>query len=190
MNITNVINENDPIYKMMRIYIYKILYNNFGVDIFIDKKMIKKCGLDLYTDFGEFIQAKELYSMSRIEYTIRTLENEKFNEANSVITDYTKEEFKKEKINKQDFDLEDYGVDNFYVISYNLVLSNLNMENRELEFNKKFFENICKPLFEEDELLYRAIELFLDPDKYQKIKKALNLIQKISNLYYLDIVIV
>ena len=172
VNIINVINENDPIYKMMRIYIYKILYNNFGVDIFIDKKMIKKYRLDLYTDFGEFIQTKELYNMSRIEYTIRTLENEKFNEANSVITDYTKEEFKKGKINKQDFDLEDYGVDNFYVISYNLVLSNLHMENRELEFNKKFFENICNPLFEEDELLYRAIELFLDQDKYQKIKKS------------------
>ena len=98
------------------------MYNNFGVDIFIDKKMIKKYRLDLYKDFGEFIQTKELYNMSRIEYTIRTLENEKFNKANSVITDYTKDEFKKGEINKQDFELEDYGVDNFYVISYNLVL--------------------------------------------------------------------
>ena len=131
-NIINVINESNPIYKMIRIYTYKILYNNFGVDVLVDIKMIEKYRLREYNDFSQFIQTKELINMSRIEYTIKTLENGKYNRANSVIADYTKDKFKKREINPLDFDLDEYGIDNFYVISYNLVLSNLQMENRDL----------------------------------------------------------
>ena len=40
--IINFINGDDSIYKMVRIYIYKILYNNFGIDIFINQKMVEK----------------------------------------------------------------------------------------------------------------------------------------------------
>jgi hypothetical protein len=117
---------------MLRIYTYKILYNNFGVDVLVDIKMIEKYRLREYNDFSQFIQTKELINMSRIEYTIKTLENRKYNRANSVIADYTKDKFKKREINPLDFDLDEYGIDNFYVISYNLVLSNLQMENRDL----------------------------------------------------------
>lgn len=44
------------------------------------------------------------------------------------------------------------------------------MEN--LDINKNFYSNICEPLFKEDQLLLKAIQLFYDPNKYKEIKKS------------------
>ena len=41
-----------------------------------------------------------------------------------------------------------------------------------MDININFFKNICKPLFEknDNDLLFKAIELFYNPEKYQNIK--------------------
>jgi hypothetical protein len=54
--IINVIIGDNFIYKMIRIYIYKILYNNFGINVFIDQNMIDKYKLKDYIDYSKFIQ--------------------------------------------------------------------------------------------------------------------------------------
>jgi hypothetical protein len=167
--ILEVINGDNAIYKMIRIYIYKILYNSFGADVFINRKMIETYLLNNYKGFNEFIKVKELYNICKIDYTIRTLKDDKFNEANSSIGIYKRDEFKK-KLDTTDFDLEEFGIDNFYVISYNLIFSNYQMENQDLDSNINFFNNICKPLFNENKLLFKAIELFYNPEKYKTIK--------------------
>ena len=33
--------------------------------------------------------------------------------------------------------------------------------------NNKFYENICKPLFRDNDLLLKAIQIFYDPTKYE-----------------------
>ena len=81
---------------------------------------------------------------------------------------YKKDDFKN-KIKTNDFNIEE-GIDNFYVASYNFSLSNLQMEN--LDINKNFYSNICEPLFKEDKLLLKAIQLFYDPKKYKEIKNS------------------
>ena len=167
--ILDVINGDNSIYKMIRIYIYKILYNSFGIDAFINQKMITKYKLNDYKDFSKFIQIKELNNLYKIDYQIRTLKEDYFNQSNKVIEKYKKDEFKN-TVKKTDFDIEEYGIDNFYIISYNLILSNLQMENPE--FNNNFFKNICEPLFKEEKLLFKAIQLFYDPTKYKEIKKS------------------
>ena len=170
-HIINLINGSDSIYKMIRIYIYKKLFYDVGVDVFINPKMIKKYHLDDYKDFNEFIQTKEIYNICKIEYTIRTIKDDNFKDANLAIEKYKKGEFK-EKIDVDDYDLENFGIDNFYVISYNLILLNLLMENPDLELIQNFYRNICEPLFGEDELLLKGIQLFYDPEKYKKIKES------------------
>ena len=40
--IIEVLNGDNSIYKMMRIYIFKIIYNKFRIDAFTDEKMIEK----------------------------------------------------------------------------------------------------------------------------------------------------
>jgi len=166
--IIDVINGDNPIYKMIRIYIYKILYNNFGINVFINNNMINKYRLKDYKDFNNFIKTEELNNIYKIDYQIRSLKDEYYEESNEVIEKYKKDNFNTPiKIN--DFDIEEYGVDNFYIISYNLLLSNLEKENSDSKAN--FFKNICVPLFKKNnELLFKAIQLFYDPKKYEKIK--------------------
>ena len=108
----------------------------------------------------------------KIDYQIRTLKDDCYEESKNVIERYQKDEFKN-KIKTDDFDIEEFGIDNFYIISYNLILSNLQTENSD--FNIKFFKNICEPLFKEYKLLFKAIELFYDPTKYREIKKGFNI---------------
>jgi hypothetical protein len=179
--IIDEINGNNPIFKMIRIYIYKILYNNFGVEVFIKESMIKKYKLKKYVDFTKFIQIKQLNDIYKIEYSIRTIEDKKYDEAKIKIEKFKSDDCFSTKIRQSDFDLEEFGIDNFFIISYNLILSNLQMENEDLDYNNEFFSNICKPLFSDDknyELLYKAIQLFYDPKKYASINRKFNLNSK------------
>ena len=120
---------------------YKKLYNERGVDVFINPKMIKKYHLKDLKDFNNFIQTKELYNIFKIEYTIRTIKDDNYNDANSVIEKYKNDEFTI-KMKENDYDLTELGIDNFYAISYNLILSNLLMENPDTELINNFYKNI------------------------------------------------
>ena len=57
--IIEIINGKEPIYKMIRIYIYKILYNNYKIDAFINEESINKYKLREYQDFAKYIKEKE-----------------------------------------------------------------------------------------------------------------------------------
>jgi len=164
--IIDVINGNDPIYKMIRLYIYKILYNNYKIGVFINKESINKYKLNSYADFSKFIKNDELINIFKIDYRVKTLEDDYFNNSFKVIEKYKKENF--QNINLKDFNIKKFGIDNFYVASYNLTLSNLQMENSNI--NKDFYDNICEPLFKKEQLLLKAIKLFYEPKKYNEIK--------------------
>ena len=56
----NVLNGNKPIYKMIRIYIYKIIYNNHNENAFNNESIIEKYKLKEYQDFDTFIKKEEL----------------------------------------------------------------------------------------------------------------------------------
>jgi len=173
-NIIKVINGDNSIYKMIRIYIFKILYNNYKIDAF-NKESISKYELREYKDFEEIVKIEELNNIYRIDYEVKTLKN-----------DYNKDSFKKiEKfkinefnnaINKRDFNIKEFGIDNFYIVSYDLILSNLKSNNFEdSNIYKNFYNNICKPLFQDQKLLLKAIQLFYDPESYSKRKKNFNI---------------
>jgi len=167
IRIIDVINGDNSIYKMMRFYIYKILYNNFKIDIFTDEKKIEKYKLKQYNNFDNDIQIKELNKIYKIDFE-KTLKDDYYIESYKIFEKYKKNEFK-DKIKTTDYDIEEYGIDNFYVLSYNISLSNLQMEKSEA--NKNFYANVCEPLFKEDDLLFKAIELFYDSKKYNNIKR-------------------
>ena len=166
--IINVINGDNPIYKMIRIYIYKILSYNFGLYFFVNKKMIEKYKLNNYKNFNEFIQIEKLNNIYKIDNQIRSLKDDYYEQSKKVIEKYQKNGFKN-TITKNDFDIEEFSIDNFFIISYNLILSNLLTENSDI--NPNFFKNICEPLFKEDRLFFKAIELFYNPTKYKMIKE-------------------
>ena len=105
---------------MIRIYIYKILYNRFGADIFIDQEMVDKYKLKDYKDYSRFIQINELNNLYKIDYQITTLNYYYYEKAYKIIENYQKNDFMN-RIKKEYFDIEEFGIDNFYIISYNLI---------------------------------------------------------------------
>ena len=169
--IIDIFNGNGPIYKMLRLYIYKILYNNYQIDIFINPEKIKIYKLEKYNDFETLIQNnKELINIYKIADKIKTINDDYYDEAKKVIEKYKKEDFKN-PMKIKDFDLEDIGIDNFYAVSYNIALTNLQMDKSD--HNKDFYKNICEILFRKgnNQMLLKVIQLFYDPTTYKKIKE-------------------
>ena len=170
--IIKVLNGNNSIYKMIRLYIYKILYNNYSLDFLKDSKNIKKYGVKELKDFEQFIEAKELSNnIYIIDYKVRTLK-EKDESFNKDFIKYEKEKFNK-KIAPTDYNVKGEGIDNFYVASYNLILANLLANNKEI--NNNFFDKICTPLFKEKEIIFKAIDLIYNPKKFGEISKKYNI---------------
>ena len=165
--IIDTFNTNSSIYKMIRIYIYKVLYNNYKIDAFINEENIKKFCLKDYVDFKNLIKPDELINIYKIDYKLKALNDDYYENSYKAIEKYKKDGFKN-KIKSRDFDLKEYGVDNFYVVTYNAILSNLQIEKST--GNNEFYKNVCEPLFNSDKLLLQAIDLFYKPPKFKEIK--------------------
>ena len=166
-NVINVLNGDNNVCKMIRLYIYKILYNEYYIDFFYKKDNIQKFKLEEYKDFASFIQNKELNNIYKIDYKIQTINNEKYEVSYKAIEKSKKDKFKN-KITKIQFNIEDFGIDNFFIASYNSTLSYLQTESSEI--NENFYKNICRPLFEGKKTLLKALELFYEPHKLKEIK--------------------
>ena len=172
--IIDVINGNDNICKMIRIYIYKILYNKHNIDAFINEESIKKYKLKEFKDFNTLVKPDELINIYKIDYEVNTLKFEDYNNSYTKLEKNKKDQFKK-KISAKDCDVKGYGIDNFYVISYNLILSDLKRNNSTSDINNNFYNNVCKILFSKSSNLTKAIELFYNPKNYEEIKKNYNI---------------
>ena len=131
---------------MISIYIYKILYNNHNINVFINENSIEKYKLKLkeYQDFDKLIKKDELINIYKIDYKVKTLKNDDYDDLYKKLKNNKNDQFEK-KLSKRDFDIEDIGIDN-YAASFNLILSYLKNENYSSETNINFYTNICKPL--------------------------------------------
>ena len=119
----------------MRIYVYKILYNNFRIDIFNDEKKIEKYKLNKYKNFDNGIHFKELNKIYMINFD-KTIKEDYYIDSYKIFEKYKKNDFK-DKIKTKEYYIEKYDIDNFYVLSYNISLSKL-----KTEINKNFYTNM------------------------------------------------
>ena len=164
---------------MIRLYIYKILYNSYSINFFYDEKNINMYQLDNYKDFNDFIKILQLNNIYQIDDKIKTIKGQYYDEIFQIIQKYKENEFNNIQIEKL-IDINKIGIDNFYIASYNYTIANLHKQN--LDMNLNFFRNICQPLFEKGSLLLKAIELFYNPNVYSKIKEQFN---NTSNINYI-----
>ena len=172
-NIIKNFNNENSICRMIRIYIYKILYNNYTIDYLKDGKNKNKYGLDKLKDFEEFIKIKELSSnIYKIDYKIKTLKDEEYKTFNEDFENFEKNNFNN-KIKARDYNVKENGIDNFYVTSFNSILANLLSKTTKVQ--EKFYDNICNPLFKGNDTVLKAIELFYNPKKFSEIKKQYNI---------------
>ena len=165
--------ENSNICKIIRIYIYKILYNNYKIDFLKEEKNIAKYGISKLNKFNEFIKIKELSNNSYIiDYKVKTLKENDYKYFDEEFKKYEKNKFDK-LIKSKDYDIKKSGIDNFYMSSYNSILVNLLSNNTEI--NENFYRNVCIPLFKEKGNIKNSIELFYNPRKFSEIKKKYNI---------------
>lgn len=141
---------------MIRFYIYKVLYNEYSADVFYNEN-IDKFKLKEYKDFVEFIQNQEVNNIYKIDYKVKTLKDEYYDDSVKSMENLKKLKFNN-AVTKKQFNIDEYEIDNFYIASYNSTLSFLQVKSSE--FNENFYKNVCRPLFAGKTLLLKALELF------------------------------
>ena len=172
--IIKVFNFDKPICKMIRLYIYKIIYNKYTIYFFNNDCNITKYKLKFLKDYNDLINIRGVSNkIYKLDYTVKTLQNEDYGKFyKNLLNYYNKDKFSS-AINIKHFKISESGIDNFYIASYNLILANLLDKNDE--FNNNFFKNVCLSLFKNNDLILRAIKLFYDPNKFNEIQKIYNI---------------
>ena len=89
--IIKYLNEDKLINKMIRLYIYKILFNKYQIDAFLDKNKKLTYKLEEYKDFKEFLKFPE---DDQINYGFGTLDNENYVRIYEKLIDKKKSQFK------------------------------------------------------------------------------------------------
>ena len=162
--IIEVFNKKEPIFKMIRLYIYKILYNHYQIDVFLNQKLINKYKLDKYEDLKKLMKFDV---HEQIKYEFEELYND--NSLYKILEKYQKDNFKNE-INKEEID-DNLDIDNFYIAASNLILLRLKEKDFDTsEIFDNFYKNICKPLFEQKKYS-KLLEFMFNPKKFIEIKK-------------------
>ena len=173
--IKDIFNGDSSICKTIQLYIYKILYNNNNknINFFGHKENVLKYALNEYKYFNK------LSILDTINCKIKTINGSYYEETYQLIKHYEKENFN-EKINIKDFKIKTFGIDNFYLSSQYLVISNQHINDSDTQ--KNFYHNVCQPLFQEDNLLLKAIDLFYKPQKLNEIKSNYNITNENINI--------
>ena len=171
-------NSKEPIYKMIRLYIYRILYNRYQKDVFLNLKWVNKYKLDKYVDLKGLMKFNE---HEQIKYEFEELYND--NSVYKKLEKYQKDNFENE-INKEEFD-DNLDIDNFYIAASNLILLRLKEKDFETsEIFDNFYKNVCKPLFGQKKYS-KLLEFMFNPKKYIEIKKEYEInSQNIEALLY------
>ena len=171
-NVIKIINESDNI-NMVKIYIYKIIYNknNKQINVFLNSEIIKKYQLNTYKGFNEFINKEDIKNLEQFSYDSNN------SQTYIKLKEYGENHFE-EKITKNDISTKSKDFDDFYMAAYKLILSKLNNEAFENDNSYiNFYSNVCEPLYKKDgdedksnKLIILMKSLF-DRETYQEIKK-------------------
>ena len=169
--IIELLNEEKSINKMIRLYIYKILFNKYQIDAFLNKNIILKYRLEKYEDFKKFLNFND---DEQINYGFETLDKENYEGVYKILEMKKKDKFKN-SIQKNEIG-DKLHIDNFYTVASNLILLRLKSEefkNSEIYLN--FYENICKNLYDKNNKYFALIQILFNPKKYEEIKGKYNI---------------
>ena len=199
--IIEVINKYDKynIIKMIKIYLYKIIYyqNNQQIDVFLKHNIKEKYKLSKYNNFKKFFKFKD---EEQSNYLIDFLDNNNYKNVYDIIVKYKNDGYTKiieEKDINEIKKAEEESIENnlsydtFYLVAYNLILSKLNRKDFDTEIYNKFYKNICEPLFKngmekvKDNKLLALMQILFDSEKYSKFKSDYKIESKyIDSLLY------
>ena len=164
--IIAVVNDDKKtINKMIRLYIYKILFNKYQIDAFLNKNNLLKYKLEKYGDFKSFFNFTD---DEQINYGFETLDNDNYEKIYKILENKKKEKFKT-KIKREEIG-DNLHIDNFYSVATNLILLRLKREDFEKsDIYSNFYENICKPLYDKNKYSV-LIQCLFNQKKFIEIK--------------------
>ena len=185
-NIIKIINENDKI-NMVKLYIYKIIYNknNKQINAFLNSEIIKKYNLNAYTDFNKFINKEEIEKLELFSYDNNS-NNAYYKNLYKNLEEHRKNKFE-DRITMEDISPnKKIKFDDFFMVANNLILSKLNNENFENDESYiNFYLNVCEPLYRRDNdddngsnKLIALMKFLFEKDTYKEIKKEYSIDSK------------
>ena len=165
--------NNASISKIIKLYIYKIIYNknNKIIDVFVNPDNIQKYRLSEYDEFNKFINFPQ---QNPFNYKYKNLINEKKQEYESFYKTLEKLKIENfENINIIDkINIEKLGIDAFYFYTCNLILSCLKYKDFEKsKIYSNFYNNVGVLLFKKKNSFFPAFQFLYCPEKFEKIKK-------------------
>ena len=174
--IIKAINDNISISKIIRLYVYKIIYNKYNrrIDVFVNPDNIQKYKLNEYNEFNKFINFPR---QNPFDYTYNNFRNQ-----NSQIYESFYKQLEKlkqqnfETINISQFNIDKLGIDVFFFATCNLILSCLKFKDFEKSATYiNFYNKVCFPLFKSKTTIFPAIQFFYCPEKFIKLKEKFNI---------------
>ena len=183
--IIQKINECDEI-KMVKIYIYKIIYNlnNKQIDVFLNETTKEKYKFDKYNNYHDFIKDIEQINEGNQN---PIYDNGNYKDIYNKLFECQKESFENE-ITKSDIcSDEKLNFDDFFMVANNLILVKLKKKDFENDdIYKNFYNNVWEPLFKNEEegeddenyKLLTMIKLLFESEKYKEIKEEYEIAPK------------
>ena len=152
--IIEIINESDEI-NMVKLYIYKIIYNKNKkqINTFVNSDIINKYKLKTYKyklktykGFEDFIKSEDIEKLENLSYG-----DNKSNGIFKILKENSENQFE-DKITEGKISSPRTNFDDFYMAAYQLILSKLNGEDFENDNSyTNFYENVCKPLYQNED---------------------------------------
>ncbi len=171
--IIKEINNSKELTKNISFYIWKAIYNKNqkNIDLFINPEYISKYRLKEYDYFKNF-EIKEIpFSYDCINKQDKNIYEKYY----QTFEKYYKNQFK-------DIDLEEFkiikndNIDLFYNLTIVSILSKLKKRqfiNQPIYQN--FFNDVCIPLFKNNDRIFSAIKILYEPKKFDKLQKELEI---------------
>jgi len=177
--IIKEINNCKELTKNISFYIWKVIYNKNqkNIDIFINPEYISKYRLKEYDCFKNFEIKENPFSYA----CLNAQDKDIYEKYNQILGKYLENQF--EDINLEEFKIIKKDIDLFYNLTSISILSRLKKRqfiNQSIYQN--FFNNVCIPLFKNDDRIFSAIKILYDPKKYDKLQKELGITSENLNI--------
>ena len=173
----------DNLKNMILLYILKIIYNKnkMKINVFSNKKQVKKYKLDLYNNFQEFKFQKNEF----VEYDSLTLDSDEFERIYKIVETQKNQNF--EKTIEDEINFNDENIDNFYMMANNLIFPYLKEKGFEKsDTYRNFYNNICLPFVKLNKINNKKsflIKILFSPEEYEKTIQKYEIIN-IEGLLY------
>jgi hypothetical protein len=180
---TKLSDKEKKINKIIRLYVYKTIFNKNGkeFDVFLNKAKKKPYKFDKYKGFKDFFKLEE---EEKINYGFESLDAE-FDSFFTKIEKHKKKGYDK-KVNKDEvIESNETFIDNFFNTSIILILSKLKQKEFELSDEyENYYNNIYKPFFQDEEKLSNLMEYLFNPQKFEELQKYGFNYTNIESLFY------